>query len=300
MAHTIPSPPPVERRFGVLLAVMFLQQCFGALTFPVARAGLAHIEPFTFAFFRFILAAVVLLGMVRVRRYRVPIERSDYGRIVGLGALIIFLNQLTYLAGQALTGAGHGALLFATTPIWIFVLAMVHLGERPRWRRSLGIALALAGVVTIMSTGVEAFGRESLLGDGIILVSVLAWAYYAILGKPLATKYGATRVTAYALASGAVLYAPFGLVRAFTFDYGSVPPAAWLSVAYVGLGTSIGSYVLWYWLLKQMEATRVAVFHNVQPVIAIVLAHLFLGEPLGPTFLVGAAVVLTGVLITEF
>ncbi len=278
---------------------MFLQQCFGALTFPFARSGLAHIEPFTFAFYRFALASAVLLTMVRLRRYRTPIAREDYRRIVALGALIIFLNQLTYLAGQALTAAGHGALLFATTPIWIFVLAMVHLKERPRWRRTAGIALALGGVVTIMSTGMEAFGRESLLGDGIILVSVVAWAYYAILGKPLATRYGATRVTAYALSSGAVLYFPFGLWRALTFDYAPVPWEAWVSVAYVGLGTSVGSYILWYWLLKQMEASRVAVFHNVQPVIAIALAHIFLAEPLGPTFLIGAAVVLAGVLLTE-
>lgn len=294
-----PTETQTRRPLGMLLGVMLTQQTFGALTFPVARAGLAHIEPYTFAFYRFVLAAIVLLAIVRLRRYVNPVEKRDYLRIVGLGALIILLNQTAYLVGQSMTAAGHGALLFATTPIWIFLLAMIHLRERPSGRRALGIALALGGVLLIMSTGMETFGRDSILGDIIIWVAVLAWAYYSILGKPLAGKYGATRVTAYALASGAALYFPFGLYRAVQFDYAAVPPSAWLTVVYVGLGTSIVSYVLWYWLLKQMEASRVAVFHNVQPLIAIALAHIFLDEPLGATFLLGAAIVLVGVIITE-
>jgi len=72
--------PPIEtqsgRPLGTLLGVMLIQQIFGALTFPVARAGLAHIEPYTFAFYRFVLAAIVLLVMVRLRRYAVPIENE--------------------------------------------------------------------------------------------------------------------------------------------------------------------------------------------------------------------------------
>lgn len=299
MRATPSGEPESSKPFALLLGVMFLQQIFGALTFPFARSGLAHIEPFTFAFYRFLLAAVVLLTVVRLRRYSVPITKADAVRIAGLGAMVIFLNQVTYLWGQSLTGAGHGALLFATTPVWIFVLAMIHLRERPPLRRGVGILMALGGVVLIMSAGVSTFGRESLWGDLIIWISVLAWAYYAILGKPLATKYGATRVTAYALASGAVLYLPFGLWRAVTMDYAGIPTSAWISVAYVGLGTSVGSYILWYWLLKHMEASRVAVFHNVQPVIAVVAAYLFLGEPVGPTFLLGAGIVITGVMITE-
>jgi drug/metabolite transporter (DMT)-like permease len=300
MSPSVGSPPaPDSKPFGLLLGVMFLQQIFGALTFPFARAGLAHIEPFTFAFYRFGLAAIVLLTIVRLRRYETRIQRGDALRIAGLGALVIFLNQVTYLVGQSLTGAGHGALLFATTPIWIFLLAMLHLRERPPLRRVLGILLALGGVALIMSVGSKTYGREALWGDLIIWVSVLAWAYYAILGKPLATRYGATRVTAYALASGALLYFPFGLYRALQVDYGRVPTSAWVAVAYVGLGTSVGSYILWYWLLKHMEASRVAVFHNVQPVIAVAAAHIFLGEPAGPTFLLGAVIVICGVMITE-
>ncbi|RME26988.1 MAG: EamA family transporter, partial [Candidatus Zixiibacteriota bacterium] len=112
-------------------------------------------------------------------------------------------------------------------------------------------------------------------------------------------KYGALRITAYALTSGSVMYFPFGLYRAMHFDYSLATPAAWGSIAYMAIGLSFVVYVLWYWLLKHLEASRIAVWHNVQPVLATAIAYFFLGEPLGWPFVIGGLVTITGVLITE-
>lgn len=73
-----------------------------------------------------------------------------------------------------------------------------------------------------------------------------------------------------------------------------------LTLLYVALGVSVGAYVLWYWLLKRMEVTRLAVFHNLQPVIASVVAFAFFGEAITGSSVLGGAIVLTGVLITEW
>ncbi|HOZ08984.1 MAG TPA: EamA family transporter [candidate division Zixibacteria bacterium] len=288
-----------HRGFASLAFALFTHQVLGALTFPAARFGLATIEPFTFAFYRFVLSAVVLLAIVRFRRWRVPIERRDFKKIAGLGCLVVLFNQVTYLVGQSLTTASHGALLFATTPIWIFILAMIHLREPFRWRRAVGVAIAVTGVIIIMSAGGIHLGLNYVAGDAIILFAVVVWAYYTVWGKPLVRRYGAVRVTAYALASGSLLYFPFGLYRAVTFDYGGVVVAAWLSVGYVAIGTSVVAYILWYWLLKHMEASRLAVYHNIQPIVASLVACVFLNEPLGWPFVIGGAVVLGGVILTE-
>ncbi|MBU1699457.1 MAG: DMT family transporter [Candidatus Eisenbacteria bacterium] len=284
---------------GWIIGVLLIQQTFGALTFPAAKIGLAAIEPFTFAFYRFMIASVILLTIVQFRRFDIPVTRTDLWRIAGLGILIILLNQTTYLVGQSMTTAGDGALLFATTPIWICVLARIYLKEKLTWRRSLGIGIAICGVVIIILRGAVGFGPEHLLGDLIIFESVLAWAAYSVLGKPLVMKYGAIRVTAYALTFGAISYLPFGLYRAITFDYTPVPMKAWIALLWVALGTSVISYLLWYWVLKQTEASRVAAYHNVQPIIAASAAYFILGEPLGIPFVIGGLIVLVGVLITE-
>lgn len=281
------------------LSVVVIQQILGALTFPIAKYGLDIIEPFTFAFYRYLLSSAVLLGITRFRSRTPPIEKKDYLKIIGLGFLIIPFNQTAYLYGQKLTGAGHGALLFATVPIWIFLGGLFYLQEKFILRRAAGVILGLIGVVIIITTGAIELGTEYLLGDLIILVAVLVWATYTILGRPLVVKYGAFRVTAYALASGSAIYFPFGLYRAFIFDYSSTTFGAWLTVVYAALGVSVAAYVLWYWLLKYMEATKIAVFHNLQPVVASGAAFIFLGEPIGWAFVIGGSVVLAGVIITE-
>ncbi len=284
---------------GLLVSVLIFQQIIGSLAFPVSKYGLGFIEPFTFAFFRFVLSSVLLTLIVKVRTYDRAIESRDRWRLFGLGVLIIPLNQTLYLWGQSMTAAGHGALLFATVPLWIFILALVHLKEKPIWRRVVGVVVAMSGVVTIMAAGAIEIGKEYLFGDLIILVAVVAWAYYTVLGKPLVEKYGAFRTTAWALVSGSILYFPFGLYRAFVFDYSGATIGGWLSVVYMAVGTSIIAYVLWYWVLKHMEASRIAVFHNIQPVIASAVAYIFLNEPLGWPFVIGGVIALTGVIIAE-
>jgi drug/metabolite transporter (DMT)-like permease len=285
---------------AALIGALVIQQLLGAMTFPISKFGLAQIEPFTFAFYRFILASIALLAIVRFRKHHRKIERRDGWRILGLGLLIIPFNQLAFLIGQSLTGANHGGVIFSTAPIWVFVLAIIHLKERVVPRRALGVICAVIGVVTIMSGGAVAMSLDYLWGDLLILVAVIAWAYYTVWGKPLVEKYGAIRVTAYALASGSVFYIPFGLWRAIDFDYSGVGVGAWLSVLYVSWGLSGVVYVLWYWVLKYMAASRIAVWHNVQPIIATAVAFFWLGEPLGWSFVIGGTITLAGVVISEW
>jgi drug/metabolite transporter (DMT)-like permease len=284
---------------GRLVGAIAILQLTASFAFPVAKYGLAIVEPFTFAFYRFVLATVALLIIDRFAKDRRPIERCDYGRIVLLGILIIPLNQTLFLLGQSMTGAGHGAFLFAASPVWIFVLALIHLKEKFQLRRVLGISAALAGVLLIMFSGDVEVHREYLIGDLIIMLSVVAWAYYTVLGKPMVLKYGALRTTAYALTVGTAIYFPFGLYRAINFDYSAVTLAAWGSIAYMAIGLSLVVYVLWYWVLKYWEASRLAVFHNIQPMIATVVAYLWLGETLTPNFIIGGGIVIAGVVISE-
>lgn len=282
-----------------IIGVLLFQQTTGALAFPISKYGLEFIEPFTFAFYRFLISSLVLLLLVSLQKHDRAIAKNDYWKIIGLGFIIIPFNQTLYLWGQSMTAAGHGSLLFATTPIWIFIAAMIHLRERTTIRRAVGIIVAIIGVFIIMTSGAVVLGTEYLWGDLIIIIAVIAWAYYTILGKKLVQKYGAIRVTAYALVSGSVMYFPFGIYRAINFDYTGIPTGAWLTVLYMAIGTSVLTYVLWYWVLKYMEASRIAVYHNIQPLIASGVAFIWLDEPIGWSFVIGGLICLLGVIIAE-
>ena len=297
MSPIAASPTPGR---GTLIFAVLVQQLIASLCYPIAKVGLAIIEPFTFAFYRYILSAIILLVVARFLRQKSnPVEKKDWPRIVLMGLLIIPFNQTLFLLGQSMTAAGHGAFLFSTTPVWILVLAMVLLKERPTARRIFGIVLAVSGVMVIMSTGAIVVGTEYLLGDLIIMVSVLAWAFYTTIGAPMVRKYGAWRMTAYSLSFGSLMYFPFGLYRALQYDYSQATPFAWFSVVYMAIGLSVIVYVIWYWLIKYIDTSRAAVFQNIQPIVASVVAYFYLGEGLGTGFLVGGAIVILGVLLSE-
>ncbi len=284
---------------SVIFSALIIQQILGGLTFPIAKLGLDVIDPFTFAFYRFVISSIILLAIVYFKKDKPPIEKKDYLKIAGLGLLIIPFNQVAFLYGQKLTAAGHGALLFATVPLWIFIGALIHLKEKFVYKRAIGILIGFIGVIIILLSGKIEVGKEYLIGDIIILIAVMAWAYYSILGKPLVEKYGAFRVTAYALSFGSALYFPFGLYRAIIYDYSQSNFYAWLSVLYVAIGVSILAYVLWYWVLKQRDASKIAVYHNLQPFIAILVAYLMLEETPEVTLIIGGIIAISGVLITE-
>lgn len=298
-AQLTEAQAPEQQSTALLVGAMVILQLVGSICYPIAKYGLEIIDPFTFAFFRYLISSTVLLTIVRFTKRQPKVERRDWGRIVLLGVLIVPFNQTLFLVGQHLTGAGHGAFIFSTTPVWVFLLALIHLKEKTTWRRTLGIIMATAGVTVIMLSGAFDVGTEYLLGDAIILVAVLAWAYYTILGKKLVQKYGALRMTAYALAIGSAMYLPIGGWSAWHYDYSRATLAAWGSVAYMAIGLSGVVYVLWYWLLKYLDASRIAVYHNVQPIIASGLAYFFLGESLETAFVVGGLIIVSGVIITE-
>ena len=205
---TVPDSKPnsaAKISIGFVVGVLVFQQTMAALAFPISKYGLEIIEPFAFGFYRFIISSLVLLAINRFINHSVRIEKKDYWKIWGLGILIIPLNQLAFLYGQSLTSSGHGAILFATTPIWIFLIAQFILKEKLIIRRAIGIVIAVVGVIVLMTGGAVELGTEYLYGDLLILLAVLTWAFYTVFGKDLVRKYGALRITAYALSSGTVL-----------------------------------------------------------------------------------------------
>ncbi|MCP4705038.1 MAG: DMT family transporter [candidate division Zixibacteria bacterium] len=288
-----------KRPLWFLYAMVLLHQILGSLAFPFAKIGLNEIDPFVYAFFRFGLSTVVLLPILYLLHRKQKIIWKDRLKIIGAGLIIIPFNQVLFLIGQSKTSASHSSLLFATIPIFLYVLAIVFLKEKATIRRTIGIIIATGGVFIILSGGKIEFGGEYLIGDLLILIAVLAWAVGTIILKPMAVKYGAFRVTGLALIYGSLVYFPYGFNRTINYPLASISINGWLSIVYMAVFVSIIAYFLWYWTLKYMEASRVAVLHNIQPIIATIVAALILGEIISGTFILGGCIALAGVILTE-
>jgi drug/metabolite transporter (DMT)-like permease len=274
--------------------LMLLHSVIAAGTYLAAKRALSELSPFELALVRFGLTGIFYA--VLVARNRVPISRRDLWGLALLGVVAIPVNQGFFLYGMSLTTPGHGALLYALTPIFVFLLARWRLGERTTPWKLTGIAIAFAGVVVVL-LGRGALGAagaaQGLLGDLFILLAVVAWAIFAVGGKVYAERYG-VRITI-----GTLVYLPFGLAVSSWSSFERLSAVGWGSVAYLTVLTSIVAYLIYYWAMKKTDASRVAIWSNLQPVLTAVAAWAIYGEPITPTFMVGGAMVLTGVVLTE-
>ncbi len=288
-----------QKSLWILYCVLLLNQVLSSLAFPAAKIGLNEIDPLVYAFFRFLICSLFYLPILFWLRNKKPIPLKDHLRIFIIGLMLIPCNQVLFLIGQSMTSAGHSSLMFATIPIFIYIMAIVFLHEKATWHRSLGIIIAAGGVYIILKGGRVRFGPEYLLGDLIILAAVMAWAGATIMAKPLAIKYGATRVTGEALVFGSAIYMPYGLYAISDYDLSSISWIGWSSIFYMAVVISIIAYVMWYWVLKHLEASRVAIAQNIQPIIATAVAAVVLSEPVGFNLVIGGIIVISGVILTE-
>ncbi len=284
--------------FPVLFALLG-QLLLASGTYLVAKFALEEIPVIDLATARFVLSALFLLLLTIISKNMRRIEKSDYKGLFLLGLICIPVNQGLFLWGLSYTTPTHGALLYSTLPIFVFLFAHFYLKEEFRWQKVFGMALAFAGVLYIMlEKGLE-FETRYLFGDFLILLAVITWALYTILGKPYLNKYGPPFLTFAAVSIGTIVFLPFGIIPATQFDWGSVSTKALLSLAYIAFLTSGIAYILWYYALSKMEASRLAVVNNFQPVITALLSFAFYGERFSLGFVIAGVVILIGVLLVE-
>lgn len=280
--------------------VMLLHSVISAGTYLAAKRALGELSPWEVALVRFSLAGLFYAALVARQRPSIP--PRDLLGLAALGVVAIPLNQGLFLYGMARTTPGHAALLYALTPVFVFLLARWRLGERVTRLKVAGIATAFAGVVVVL-LGRGALGapasREGLLGDLSVLLAVVAWAVFAVGGKHYAARHGVRAMTGVAVTCGTLLYLPFGLALSDGAAFTRLSPGGWGAVAYLVVLTSIVAYLLYYWAMKSADASRVAVWSNLQPVFTALLAWWLHGEPVTGAFLAGGAMVLAGVVLTE-
>ncbi len=280
---------------------MLLHSALSAGTYLFAKRALGELSPFELALARFTLASLVYGGLLLARPR--PVPRRDLLALTALGFVAIPLNQGLFLFGLSLTTPGHAALLYAMTPVFVFLLALLRREERSSPWKTFGIGLAFAGAAVVLVGRGQLAGADptagAVLGDLLILGAVVAWAVYVVWGKPYAERHGVVTTTGLTIVSGSLLYLPFGLWLSRASSFRALSPAGWGSVAYLVVLTSVVSYLLYYWALAREDASRVAIWSNTQPVLTALLAWVVYSDPLTPSFVAGGVLVILGVWMTQ-
>lgn len=293
-------PQPEQRTLLPIGVAALVVVVWGAT--PVAtKIATAQIDPVMVGILRTAVAGIVAAPLALAMGIEVPRGR----RAVGLLAVSAFCGfvafPLLFSIGQLHTSAVHGGLILAALPIFTGFYAALVQRRRPSPGWWSGSALAVAGeAVLVAFRDLRGSSSATLGGDLLILASVLLVSLGYVAGARLAQSgYGSLGATLWGVAFATVLLAPVLPFAIAADDLASAGPAAWGSVLYLALVTTILGYVGWYWALAAGGIARIGLMQFFQPVSGVVLAIVLLGERLTLPLLLAAASILAGVFVAQ-
>jgi drug/metabolite transporter (DMT)-like permease len=250
---------------------------------------------------RYLLSGVCMLPVVMMGRrdpkwHEHAITTRKLGAIVAVGVLGLVGNQVLFVIGISMTSVAHAAMITALSPVLVMLGSALWGLERITLIRTAGVVVAASGVVVLQfSRG--GTGGAHWSGDLIMVMSVIVFAGFNLLGKPVAEQFGSMRMNAISYAAAAVLAVP--LVVWKWSESAGASPVAWMGVGYMAVASSVLGYLIYAHALRHLPASRVAVVLYLQPLLASLLAILILSERPGAAFIPASVLVLGGVWMVE-
>jgi drug/metabolite transporter (DMT)-like permease len=275
------------------------QTLISAGTYILGKYAVAELEPLSLCFMRFGGAALILLLICGLKGVDLRVKKEELPQLIGLGVLVVAADPLLFLYGLRLSTPAQISLLYPLTPVFVLIIAGLRGLERPDWLRWLGVVLSLAGVSLFLAERGLSYQTEHLFGDLLVLGAVVSWSLYTTFSKPLVERRGTLAALTLAVCAGMILFTPVGLTATITADFSTVSGLAWLGLVYLIVMTVVVGYFCWNYALGRLEASRVAVMANGQPVATTILAAIFTGEQITLWFVIGGVITLTGVTIAQ-
>ncbi|MEO7085276.1 MAG: EamA family transporter [Gemmatimonadaceae bacterium] len=295
------TPGHAQTRPGVWLteAALVLMALIWGVNFSVVKFGTTLVEPLAYNGVRVTLAAVLLLAIVSVSSLPFP-PRKTILSLMALGVLGNGVYQFFFVEGIARASASDSALVVAASPAFIAIIGRMRGVEHIQRRVVMGIALSIAGIAfVVIGTASDPRGASTLLGDLLVLCGSLAWAVYTVLLQPHTERVPGLQLSAFTMAGGALMLLVVASPALLRTNWHAVPPLAWAAIAYSGFFALVIAYLFWYQGVRVIGPTRTAVFSNLQPVVAMLVAWMALGEKPTPWQIVGAAAIMGGLLLTR-
>ena len=287
-------PPSRTKLYGLISLMTFLW----SINYVVAKIALRSFPALLIGPLRAATAAVLLLPALYFLRSNSS-ERWQWRELIELSLLGVFgitLNQVFFVVGMSSTSVAHAALIIATTPLQVLMLAALRGQETVTPRKLAGLGVAIAGIA-VLNLGRETPGA-SFTGDFFVFLAAFCFSLYTVFGKEVTRRHSILAVNAIGYLAGALAGAPLLVQQSWNFDFSAVAASGWWALAYMAILSSILCYLIFYYALNHLTATRLAAFSYVQPVIASLAGLLILREPITLPIAAGGLLVLSGVWVT--
>jgi len=286
----------------VVYIKLLLTAFFWGGTFIAGKLIANNMGPFSAAFLRFFIASFLLLILTSRERGGFPrVNKSQFLSLLLLGMTGVFTYNALFFKGLQFVGAGRAALIIANNPVFITLFATLLFKERLSWVRVSGIMLSVTGAMVVISKGNLSEILQGGVGRGEFLIfgCVASWVAYSLIGKAVMKNLSPLASVSYSALIGtvALFFPALGEGMLAAVPYFSI--LDWACIAYLGVFGTVLGFVWYYEGIKALGPTKAGQFINFVPICAIILAFFILGEPLTLSLLAGAALVISGVYLTN-
>ena len=278
--------------------IAVLTVCIWGSTFIATKTlinqGLTPVEIFTY---RFSLAYLCLLAFCHQKLMANTWRDEGLFLLAGLtGGSLYFISENSALE---ITMASNVSLIVCTTPVLTVLLSSFFFKEKLRKGFIAGSLVALSGVTLVVFNG-SVFLKLNPLGDCLTLLAALSWAFYSLILRQMGNKYSTLFITRKVFFYGLItmiLYLPFA-PSSFHLER-LCYPLVYGNLLFLGIVASMLCYLSWNACVRIIGASRASNYLYINPLVAVWASHLFLSEPITPTALLGAGLIIGGVYIVE-
>ncbi len=286
-----------------LISLMIL---LWSANFIIGKVALREFPPFLLSVLRLELAGLILAPVYwfKCRAGFRKLRGPDVALLTIL-AICCVGNQILFVIGLSRTTVAHSALIIATGPIFVLLIAAFMKQEKITPLKIVGMLIALGGVAVLVQQSYahpasgDPAGQPTMAGDALTALASTAFSVFAVLGKKATERYSSLAVNGFAYVAGGAMLIPVVIWQASAFPFARVSPAAWSSLVYMALFPSVICYLIYYYALSRISASRVTAFIYLEPVLATLMAVAFLGERVTAQLIAGGTVIFAGVYLTE-
>lgn len=270
--------------------------------FSIVKVALRDFPEVAFNAMRLAVGTTVYLGVIFATPARSRLKaltRKDWIELVFLGSIGTFLYQFCFVSAVKRTSVGNGSLIIGVSPIVIALMSAVAGHERIRPVRWLGIVVAMLGLYLVVGRGVDVSG-QTWRGDALMMAGVICWSVYSVASQGILKRHSPLIVIALTFAIGATLYVLTMTPILIATEWRAISRFSWLMMLTSALLALNLSYWIWYTGLKRLGGSRTSVYSYLTPVVAMIVAAVWLGEPISVNQIAGAGAIFGGLLITRF
>ena len=273
-------------------------------TYVAGRSIEPALDNVVTSFVRMVMAFVVLLALCRASGVKLlPISRKLLILQFLLGLTGVFMYTVFFHKGIQTVPGGRASVIINTNPLMITLVAALFLGEKLTPLKVIGVLLSAFGAFYVVSNGhLSAFLSDKIsFGDVYMFAAAMSWASFGLLGK-VAMGHGMQPLASitWSVFFGMLLLLPISLLTGHMGQITHYRLDDWLSIAYLGVFSTVGGFVFFYKIIYRVGATRAGVICCAIPIAAITLTALFLNESVTIPLLIGAAITVVGIFLVNY